>query len=205
VVELLVDELGAVLSVDAVLSERHELTARATQFPVEQGSPINDHITNEPRRVGIEGFVSDAPISGLPVPGLSILAAVLAAQTSLTPSRAAFDFLESLHDDRMAVTLITGLKRYEGMVMTSLTVPRDVGTGQALRFSGEFLQVRRVTTQVTEIPADRLQPGKPTEQGASELDLGKQAAAPVSQAAQDSLLLQIPDGVEGIFDAVVGP
>ena len=201
-IELLVDENGAVLSVDAVLVERHEMASRVSQYPVEDGGTISDHILNEPRRVSIEGFVTDSPLSGLPVPGAGIIEAVALAGQS--PTRGAFGFLESLRDDRMRVTLVTGLKRYESMVLTTLSIPRDGGTGQALRFSADFVEIEVVETQSVTIPADQLQPGKAMQQGASELDMGKQQPEIVSDAERKSMAKLIQEGMTDLFEGLEG-
>lgn len=180
------------LTVDAVLSERHELVSRVSQFPVEDGGNVTDHVLNEPRRVSIEGFVTDTPILAI---GEAQLQAIAGA-AALLPSLTAFGFLESLRSDRKPITLLTGLKRYDSMVMSSLNIPRDDRTGHALRFSADFVEVQIVSIQQVTIPADQLQPGKPTQQGAGEVNTGKQVPKSVSDSEIKSIAKQIAEDVK---------
>ncbi len=111
---------------DATISEEHEYNSRVTQFPVENGTVISDHIINDPIRLSISGIVSDSPIRFL---------------SFFNRSTDAFNRLIRIHELKERITVVTGIKIYENMVMTSLNVPREVGTGQALNFSMEFQQI----------------------------------------------------------------
>jgi hypothetical protein len=48
---------------DASVSEVHSVGAQVTEQPVEVGSPASDHIRPMPRRLRIDGFVTNTPIS----------------------------------------------------------------------------------------------------------------------------------------------
>ena len=108
---------GVVL--DATLTEDHEYNSRVTNYPVEDGRIISDHIINEPETVQITGVVTDTP---------------LAILSSFNRSINAFNRLIQIHTNRERVTVVTGIKVYTNMVMTSLQVPRNVQTGQSLTF-----------------------------------------------------------------------
>ena len=49
------------LQLDAMVSEQTELRARATQFPVEDGSTISDNVSVDPEKLSISGVVTAAP------------------------------------------------------------------------------------------------------------------------------------------------
>lgn len=104
---------------DATLSEDHSYNSRVTNYPVEDGRIISDHVINEPETLQITGIVSDTP--------LSILA-------PFNRSVDAFNRLVRIHSNRERITVVTGIKVYTDMVMTSLQVPRNVQTGQSLTF-----------------------------------------------------------------------
>lgn len=108
---------GVVL--DATLTEDHQYNARVTNYPVENGRIISDHIINEPETVQITGIVTDTP---------------LAILSSFNRSINAFNRLIQIHNNRERVTVVTGIKVYTNMVMTTLQVPRNVQTGQSLTF-----------------------------------------------------------------------
>lgn len=104
---------------DAVLSEEHVYNSRVTNYPIEDGRIISDHIINEPDTLQITGIVSDTP--------LSILA-------PFNRSINAFNTLIEIHNRKERITVVTGIKVYTDMVITSLQVPRNLQSGQSLTF-----------------------------------------------------------------------
>lgn len=115
-------KIGAV-SLDATLTEDHQYNARVTTYPVENGQIISDHIINEPITLSITGLVSDTPLAFL---------------AAFNRSVDAFNRLITIHERKERVTVVTGIKVYEDMVITSLQVPRNVFTGQSLTFNIEL-------------------------------------------------------------------
>ena len=111
---------------DATISEDHSYTCKATQFPLENGSSITDHVINDPVKLSLSGIVSDSPISFL---------------SAFNRSSDAFNRLVRIHELKEKITIVTGIKAYRNMIMTSFTVPRDTETGQALSFVFEFQQI----------------------------------------------------------------
>lgn len=117
----------ATVLMDATISEDYQYTSRATNFPIEIGSQISDHIIKDPLRVSISGIVSDTPLSLLARSNRSI---------------DAFNRLIRIYETREVVTVITGIKVYTNMCMTQLNVPRNVNSGQSLVFNLEFQQLK---------------------------------------------------------------
>lgn len=111
---------------DATVSEDHHYVSRATQFPLENGSVITDHVINDPDTLSLSGIVSDTPLSFL---------------SPFNRSIDAYNRLVRIHDLKERVTVVTGIKIYENMIMTSLSVPRNVETGQSLNFVMEFQRI----------------------------------------------------------------
>ena len=108
---------GVVL--DAVLNEDHAYNSRVTNYPIENGLIISDHIINEPDTLQITGVVSDTPLSFL---------------APFNNSINAFNTLVEIHNRRERITVVTGIKVYTDMVITSLQVPRTIQSGQSLTF-----------------------------------------------------------------------
>lgn len=111
---------------DATLTEDHNYSSVVTNYPVESGRNISDHIYNEPITVQITGIVTDSPLSFL---------------SSFNRSIDAFNRLILIHQRRERITVVTGIKVYPSMVMTNLQVPRNVNTGQSLTFSIQLQQM----------------------------------------------------------------
>jgi len=111
---------------DATLTEDHQYNARATSYPVEDFRNITDHIINEPETLQLTGIVSDTPLSLL---------------SSFNRSVDAFNRLVNIYTNKQIVTVVTGIKVYTNMCITSLQVPRNVQTGQSLTFSIEMQKI----------------------------------------------------------------
>lgn len=116
-----------VVDLDVTLSENHTFNSRATNFPVETGGDVTDHIINDPDILTLSGIVSDTPLNIF---------------SFFTRSIDAFNRLVDLHERRVPVTVVTGLKVYQNMVMTTLDVPRTITTGQSLTFNITLQNIR---------------------------------------------------------------
>lgn len=111
---------SAIVTFDTMVNEEHRYTSRVTYFPIESGTIVSDHIINQPDVVNLSGLVSDTP--------LNIFA-------PFNRSVAVFNTLVQLHERREVVDVVTGIKIYRNMAITSLEVPRSVRTGQTLTFN----------------------------------------------------------------------
>lgn len=111
---------------DATLTEDHSYSSRVTAYPIESGRTISDHIINEPDVLQISGVVTDTPLSIL---------------SPFNRSIDAFNRLVGIHERKEIITVVTGIKVYTNMVMTSLQVPRNIQTGQSLNFVIELQKI----------------------------------------------------------------
>lgn len=133
------------IELDATLREIHERSNTVTDHPIETGSSITDHVFSEPKRLLIEGEVTDSPII--------IFGGALAGGLS-ERSLEAYEQLVALHEAREALDVVTGYEVYGQMVMTSLIVPREQRTGRRLRFTAEFRHVTTVDTETVPLPPE---------------------------------------------------
>jgi hypothetical protein len=192
-------KIGSVF-LDATLLETHESTSVATSFPIEDGSFISDYIINNPETLQITGLVTDTPLSFF---------------SGFNRSITAFNELLRAQKNKELLNVVTGVKIYENMVLTSINVPRDSQTGSSLTFNISLQKVildnsttlnlnqndpfNRVGTvinrdQVADSknypfiqsdPALSLQ-----DQAQSTIQIGIQNLQPVNSAISDSLLLE---------------
>jgi hypothetical protein len=130
-------EIGMV-KLSLSLSEQHSFASKVTQFPVEDGSQMSDHIINQPDKLTIQGFVTNSPISTLDTSGPG-------------NGESAFEALERIHRTREPVRVFTTLKEYEDMAMESFNVPKNATTGETLRFTAVFIKIRKVTSGIVEV------------------------------------------------------
>ena len=149
------------LELDAMISETHEIQNDISQFPIEDGGNISDHFQRNPRRITIEGFVTNTPVKLFGVLDLSGFTSPFEDNVQM-----ALEYLEKIsgrpknidqsYPDPELVTIVTGLKVYQNMMIERLTIPRDRTTGQALRFLCELVEVRTVNSQTVQIPGAQL-------------------------------------------------
>jgi len=166
-----------IIELDATVRESHEYTNTLTEFPVEKGFNINDHVIRQPEKLTIEGFITNTPI-----PRSSDLKSLQGANTeqlvydNITQSQkkqpaptenrvesaleklldlAGFPPATKNTDDITTASLFpkvidiveTGLRQYKNMVITRITIPRDKDTGETLRFTCEMKHVITVLTE----------------------------------------------------------
>lgn len=154
--------------IDATISMNHERSANPTKNPVESGVNVADHVTLENNRLSIEGIVTNNPLTliqsitsllgerALENP-LNVIEApqtifrqvgTIARMLNNNESRVenAFRYLEEIHQNREPFTIITGLKKYDNMILTNLSIPQTAQDGDSIRFNATFEQITTVQT-----------------------------------------------------------
>ena len=114
------------ITFDTMVTEEHKYSSRVTYYPVERGTIVSDHIFKQPDVVILSGLVSDTP--------LNIFAPSIR-------SIAAFNALVRIFEERLIIKVITGIKIYDNMAITSLDVPRSMKTGQTLTFNIQLQKI----------------------------------------------------------------
>lgn len=127
------------IELDALVQETQSFQQQATQFPVEEGVDIADHIRNEPEEITIEGVVSNFPIRVVENIDQALTQSAFANRANI-----AYEKLLDIRDRKAIVDVQSALRLFQNMVMTSLTIPRSNRTGDALKFSASFRQIEVV-------------------------------------------------------------
>lgn len=176
--------ISEVITLDATLDANLSHTLNVTDFPVEDGSSISDHAQKQPDVVTLRGVVSSTP--------LRIVS--LDALTGDARPRAAFEVLEELQNSKELVRIVTDLKTYDNMALTTLAAPRRQDTTNALFFTATFRELRLVSSQIVQLP-----PEEDVEQTAtSKEEGGKVAPKPTeseSEVEKASLLYRALNGI----------
>jgi len=131
------------LDLDVTQDEAHEWSNDVTQFPVEIGSPITDHVQPQPDKVSMSGIISNSAIGEV---------ALNKINNGDDLVQNAFDLLRKLMDDRILVTVYTRYKVYTDMALKSCNIPADSSIGDSIKFKMEFIHVRLVNTQTVDVP-----------------------------------------------------
>lgn len=166
---------GFVLTLDASVSQTHGATASVTSHPVEDGADVSDHVRLEPVVLTIQGIVSATPLgegTTGPYDGREI---------------DGWATLVSLVEQRKPITIITTLRSYADMVLTSVTTTREKGA-RAIYPQIEARQVRIVKTLTTALPPEKVK--KPAQKATAPKtkELGAQATAAPTEAQQAKTL-----------------
>lgn len=177
-------QISEVIELDVTLDVNLAHTMTVTDFPVEDGTQISDHTQKLPDVVTFRSLISATPlrlISFNPIIG------------DARP-RAAFELMEELQDSGELVRIVTDVKTYDNMVLTSLTAPRRRDTKNALLFTAIFREIKLVSSQVVQLPAEEevQQTASVKEEG------GKVTPAPTESEAEDaeaSLLFRALNGL----------
>lgn len=167
------------LALDAALSQSHAVAVEVTKFPVEDGSTISDHAILKPDTYRVDGLVSNTPV-------------VASDQMAGNERRAesARALLEIIVRTREPVTIDTGGKVLEAMMLSALDFPRDAALGDATRFSLTAEQIQTVQGETVAIPRS---PKPALKKG------GKQPTSAASEPVKQrvSILKQIANGLRG--------
>lgn len=130
-----------VLELDVLLTEANDLRARATEYAVEEGSPISDHIVVESERLKVSGWITPSSVILMTADGRPKL---LEAKSTL----------RKIMKDRAEITVTTGLDTYPDMVMEQCNIGRS-NEGDHLTIDAEFVKIRKVQLRRTDIPPDK--------------------------------------------------
>jgi hypothetical protein len=148
------------LILDVLIEETENLTNRVTQFPVEDGSQVSDHVVNDPDTLTIVGMVTNSPIRshGGPADGqaratIPVLDHVVG--TALNFAELALAYLKQIRKNKTAVTVITKRGRFENMIVQSFRRTKDRNTGDALTFTVDLIAIRKVKLQFVAAPTRR--------------------------------------------------
>ena len=157
------------IELDAVLEEVHEWSAEATSNPVEEGAPVTDHVIEQSDKLTIKGFVTDSPLA------LSqSISGILNFGRAGNRTQTTFDLLHELLKLKEPMTVYTKHRIYDDMVLTSVSIPRAAGVGEAIEFHAEFIHIRKVATQMVDVP-DGISPKKEAKAGGAKGSTAKKA------------------------------
>jgi hypothetical protein len=168
---------NTVIEFEASLQENHSRTSTPTEFPIENGNIINDHVILKPFELTMTAIITDNPINSLtglvteaattltsaltPPIGVVALGAGLGALSSIkalltnsaSPSVAAYNQLRKIQEDGNPFTVLTSLARYESMVINSMSVPRESQNGDCIIVTIGLTQLKIVSSKKVKIQA----------------------------------------------------
>lgn len=152
--------IGA-LAIDALLSESTELSSKATEYAVEDGSPISDHVVLAPERLKISGWITPSDVQLMTADGRPKLAEAKATMRKIV-------------NDRAEITVTTGMDAYTDMIMETCNIGRS-NEGERFTVDMEFVKIRKAVLRKADIPPDKTSGTGKGKAGATKTDAGKAA------------------------------
>lgn len=162
-------EFTSELIFDVVESEEINLENEVTENPVEKGSDVSDHVRKKPTGIRLVADVSNTalapPVESAyePTQGRFKPLGVL---ERTRPGDDARTTLERIHEEGLPVELFLGTdefgRSYPNMELATVGFSRDQRTGDIVRFSLTFKEIRIVESQVVAAPKTAAPRGQPT-------------------------------------------
>lgn len=119
------------ITFDLILTENHNFSNEVTQYNVENGSVISDHIRNNLENGSLSGLISNFTLR----------------KYGLFTNRAqdAFDEFVRLWKEKTLVTIVTVMRVYDDVAITNVSVDRSGDTGEAIVLNVSFQKVKQVS------------------------------------------------------------
>jgi hypothetical protein len=137
------------IKLHAAIKDDFEASAEPTKHPIEDGSPITDHVIVRPEKLTIEGIVSDWQFTSTYATGWNQTGGEKGAFSGVAVST--FSRLRTLLKDKTLLTLETPRGLFPDLVMTSLSMPREASMKDACHFTASFEKVIKVATATVRI------------------------------------------------------
>lgn len=128
------------LQLDALIEETTELAANVTQYAVEDGAPIADHIGVESERLSLSGVVS----------GASVVLFGDSGKSKLVQAKA---LLRQMHEKREPITIVSGLDFYADYAITNCTIRR--GVDEKLDVEMSLIKIRKAQPREADVPPQK--------------------------------------------------
>ena len=142
------------LEVDAITSRTTNFTSEVSEYPVEDGFPISDHVTRKPLTLSMEVICTPSPVDGT-AGLLSILGAANERKNNAANTMyGVANKIQEIYKRGEPVTIRTPDSIYHNMVMTHAPLARKVEDGICYRLQLEFTQVRIVTPKTATVGDD---------------------------------------------------
>lgn len=188
------------IQLDGILIESHSNRVKLSRNPVEIGADVTDHAIVEPKKVSVTAAITDTPL-GLAALGqiVDLVTGLFGTSTSsnITRSKAAYNALVQLQEQREPITLQTKLKLYEGMVITDINTSQDKDSSRSVELVIVFEELILTETDIVTLDPDFLLDGSPKEQGSPSENKGRVDPVTPNETINKSVLKAISDWVIG--------
>ena len=160
------------LLLDVTVSETYTYGTTSTEYPIEDGSIITDHVRNMPVTLQLDGFISGTQMANYDQYNPYFPVDLIQPAENRIPD--ALDILMDIYLSRQPSSIIAGLQVFQSMILTSLSIPRNKDTGDSFRFSSSWKQIVKAKTGTVSVAYIKKEYKK---QGANKKDAGVKPVA----------------------------
>jgi hypothetical protein len=118
------------LEIDVVTREQIDMPSETTDHPVEGGFEISDNVVNKPIVLRMTCFLGQSNLNNFQDDRLQ-----------------KYNALKNLRNERTPITVVSGLEVFDNMVITNITIPRDVFNASGLEFDIELKQITIINSE----------------------------------------------------------
>lgn len=172
-----------VLELDALLTENTSLRSQITEYPVEDGSVISDHITQEAETLSIEGVIT----------GAGTLFNFAAGKAKLISAK---ESLRQLHQARELLTVVTGVDIYTDFAIESCEISRTAEGGEQFDVSLTLKKIKKVSLKTADIPPEKTSGKTAGKAGKTKTNAGKAQGEKVDNKKWSSQGHNIKEGIK---------
>lgn len=180
------------IELDAAITEKHSAKVEITKHPIEEGANPTDHARLLPLAIMVEGFLTNTPLGAVERAFRGVTndpRTSTGARGAAGPAQQAMAELEKMRVDKKVVSVVSDFRSYDGMLITSIEVPRDAKTGEAIRFTITLEEIRIVRSEIARVDVLNRPKKKPTKK----VDQTKQPGTEASEADRRSVLAKGDD------------
>ena len=145
------------LKVDVVLERETVFDSEVTEYPVEGGFPVHDHVTRKPMKLSLLVVCTPTPVVGSP---------------SQSRMNEVVNTIQNMYKAAEPVTVTLPDAIYRDMVMVHAPLPRNVKDGYCYRMQIDLVQIRKAKAKSEEIPEGNTSSDAGSMSGTSEKDTG---------------------------------
>lgn len=164
------------IKIDLLEETELEYSSDVTEFPVETGFTISDHIINKQPVLRLDVMFTPTPVTW---------------ELDGDPSTHLSDVvreLERIRDQREPISVRTHKRFYENMVLVNIPIKRRIRDGISLRMRLEFKKIAIVTTNTAEVPKEYAEQEKKVQaqMGKTETNAGVAATTDIGSGGSGS-------------------
>ena len=149
------------LKVDVILERETTYESDATEYPVEDGFPISDHVERKPLRLSLTVICTPTPVQWFSELG-----------ASSSRMNEVVEKIAAIYQKAEPITITTPDAIYTDMIMLHAPLPRNVSDGYCYRMQLDFAHIRKAKRRTESVSENNTDGETQESAGETEKDAG---------------------------------